>query len=151
MRESLGSEGIWTHALGGGRRRDIEDAGVDWEWRPDVMSGRPRMQSNGEHSERPERLMHWTLRTHIIIFAVVDKRRKHSYTRRHHRTIQIPVRRKPSLPHPLAEIQLHLVHPVPSDRRKPKSELRDTSSVGRKQMISLVLSGRRTGFGPQGA
>jgi len=29
MRESLGSEGIWTHALGSGRRRDIEDAGVD--------------------------------------------------------------------------------------------------------------------------
>jgi len=31
MWESLGSEGIWTHALGGGGRRDIEDAGVDGE------------------------------------------------------------------------------------------------------------------------
>jgi len=39
MRESLGSEGIWTHGLGGGRRRDLEDAGVDREWRPaDVAS-----------------------------------------------------------------------------------------------------------------
>jgi len=141
MRESLGSESIWTHALGGGRRRDGEDAGVDWQWRPAVTFSRRRIQSNGEHSEhpeRPERLMHWTLRTHIITFADVDKRRKYSYTRRHHRTIQIPVRRKPSLPHPLEEIQLHLVHPVPSDRRKLKSELRDTSSVGRKQIICLV-------------
>jgi len=47
MRESLGSEGIWTHGLGGGRRRDIEDAGVDREWRRDVMSGPRRVQSNG--------------------------------------------------------------------------------------------------------
>jgi len=31
MRESLGSEGIWTHAHGGGRRRDVENAGVDGE------------------------------------------------------------------------------------------------------------------------
>ena len=35
MRVSLGSEGIWTHALGGGRRQDVEDAGVDGEWRPE--------------------------------------------------------------------------------------------------------------------
>ena len=47
MRESLGSERIWTHGLGDGRRRDIEDAGVDREWRPDVTSGRCRVQSNG--------------------------------------------------------------------------------------------------------
>ena len=47
MRENLGSEGIWTHGLGGGRRRDVEDAGVDREWRPDVTSGRRRVQSNG--------------------------------------------------------------------------------------------------------
>jgi len=47
MRESLGSEGIWTHALGGGRRRDVEDGGLDREWRPDVMSGQPCHQSNG--------------------------------------------------------------------------------------------------------
>jgi len=46
MRESLGSEGIWTHGLGGGRRRDVEDAGVDREWRPDGMSGRRGVQSN---------------------------------------------------------------------------------------------------------
>jgi len=45
--QSLGSEGIWTHALGGGRRRDIEDAGVDGEWRPDVTSSRRRVQSYG--------------------------------------------------------------------------------------------------------
>ena len=39
MRESLASEGIWTHGLGGGRRRDLEDAGVDRDWRPaDVAS-----------------------------------------------------------------------------------------------------------------
>jgi len=47
MRESLGSEGIWTNGLGGGRRRDVEDAGVHMEWRPDVTSGRRRVQSNG--------------------------------------------------------------------------------------------------------
>jgi len=47
MRESLVSEGIWTHGLGGGRRRDVKDAGVDREWRLDVMSGRHRVQSNG--------------------------------------------------------------------------------------------------------
>jgi len=47
MRESLGSEGIWTHALGGGRGRDVEDAGGDGEWRPDVTFGRRRVQSNG--------------------------------------------------------------------------------------------------------
>jgi len=46
MRESSGSEGIRTHALGGGRRRDVEDAEVDREWHPDVTSGRPRVQSN---------------------------------------------------------------------------------------------------------
>jgi len=47
MWESLGSEAIWTHALGGGRRRDVEDAGVDREWCPDVTSGRRRVQGNG--------------------------------------------------------------------------------------------------------
>jgi len=47
MRESFGSEGMWTHALGGGRRRDVEDAGVDGEWHPDLMSSRRRVQSNG--------------------------------------------------------------------------------------------------------
>jgi len=47
MRESLGSEGIWTHALGGGRRRDVEDVGVDEEWCPDVTSGRRRVLNNG--------------------------------------------------------------------------------------------------------
>ena len=26
---------------------DVEDAGVDGEWRPDVTSGRRRLQSNG--------------------------------------------------------------------------------------------------------
>jgi len=26
---------------------DVEDAGVDREWRPDVTSGRRRVQSNG--------------------------------------------------------------------------------------------------------
>jgi len=46
MRESTGSEGIWRHALGGGRRGDVEDAGVDGEWRPDMTSGRRRVQSN---------------------------------------------------------------------------------------------------------
>jgi len=44
---SLGSDGIWTHVLGGGYRQDIEDAGVDWEWRPDMPSGRYPLQSNG--------------------------------------------------------------------------------------------------------
>jgi len=47
MPESLGSEGIWTHALGGGHRRDLEAAGVDGEWRPDVTSNQCRVQSNG--------------------------------------------------------------------------------------------------------
>ena len=47
MRESVGSEGIWTHELGGGRRRDVEDTGVDGEWRLDVTSSRRRVQSNG--------------------------------------------------------------------------------------------------------
>jgi len=47
MHDSLGSEGIWTHGLGGGRRRDVEDAVVDREWLPDVTSGRRRVQSNG--------------------------------------------------------------------------------------------------------
>jgi len=47
MRESLGSEGIWTQRLGGGRRPDVEDAGVHREWRPDVTSGQRRVQSNG--------------------------------------------------------------------------------------------------------
>jgi len=47
MQESLESEGIWTHGLGGGRRRDVADAGVDREWRPDVTSGRRLIQSNG--------------------------------------------------------------------------------------------------------
>ena len=47
MRESLESEGMWTHALGGRRRRDVEDPGVDREWRPDVTSGRRRVPSNG--------------------------------------------------------------------------------------------------------
>jgi len=46
MRESFGSERIWTHALGGGGRRDAADAGVDGEWRPDGTSGRSRVQSN---------------------------------------------------------------------------------------------------------
>jgi len=31
MRENLGSEGIWTHALGGGHCQDVEAAGVDGE------------------------------------------------------------------------------------------------------------------------
>jgi len=31
MGESSGSEGIWTHALGGGSRRDVDDAEVDRE------------------------------------------------------------------------------------------------------------------------
>ena len=39
MRESLGSAGIWMHALGAGRRRDVVDTGLDGEWRPDVTSG----------------------------------------------------------------------------------------------------------------
>jgi len=47
MRESLGSVGIGTHALGGGCRRDVEDAGVDGEWRPDVTSAQGCIQSNG--------------------------------------------------------------------------------------------------------
>jgi len=47
MRERLASEGIWTHGLGGGRCRAVEDAGVAREWRPDVTSGRRRIQSNG--------------------------------------------------------------------------------------------------------
>jgi len=47
MRESLESAGIWMHALGGGCRRDVEDAGVDGEWRQDVRSGRCRVLSNG--------------------------------------------------------------------------------------------------------
>jgi len=47
MRESLRSEGIWTHGLGGGRRRDVQDAGVDREWRLDMTSGRRRVPSNG--------------------------------------------------------------------------------------------------------
>jgi len=47
MRESLRSEGIWTHAVRGGRRRDFKDAGVHGEWRPDVTSGRRGIQSNG--------------------------------------------------------------------------------------------------------
>jgi len=47
MRESIGSEGIWVHGLGGGRRRDVEDAGVDREWRADVTSGQGRVQSQG--------------------------------------------------------------------------------------------------------
>jgi len=46
MRESLESEGIWTHTLGGGRHQDFEDAGLDREWHPDVTSGRYRVQSN---------------------------------------------------------------------------------------------------------
>ena len=46
MRESLGSEGIWMHVLGGGRRLDVQDAGVDREWGPDLTSGRRRIQSN---------------------------------------------------------------------------------------------------------
>ena len=29
IRESSGSEGIWRHALRGGRRGDVEDAGVE--------------------------------------------------------------------------------------------------------------------------
>jgi len=33
--------------LGGGGGRDAEDAEVDREWPPDVMSGRRRVQSNG--------------------------------------------------------------------------------------------------------
>jgi len=72
MRESLGSEGIRTHALGGGCPRDVKDAGADGEWRPDVTSSRRRVPSTGSHSERPERLMHGTLWTHIIIFADVN-------------------------------------------------------------------------------
>jgi len=39
------------------------------EWRPDVTSGRCWVQNNSQRSERPERLMHRTLRTHLIIFA----------------------------------------------------------------------------------
>jgi len=35
MQETLGSEGIWTYALGSGRRRDLEDAALDGEWRPE--------------------------------------------------------------------------------------------------------------------
>jgi len=46
MRESLGSEGIWMHAVGA-RRRHVEDAGLDGEWRPDVTSDRRHIQSNG--------------------------------------------------------------------------------------------------------
>jgi len=69
MRDSLGSQGIWTHAHGGGCCRDVEEAGVDREWLQDVTSGQRRLQSNGYRSECPERLMHGTLRTHIIIFA----------------------------------------------------------------------------------
>jgi len=47
MWESLGSEGIWTHSLRGGRRRDVENAGVDGEWRPDLTCGRRRVQNTG--------------------------------------------------------------------------------------------------------
>jgi len=47
MRESLWSEGIWTHALGRGCGRDVEDAGGAGEWRPDVTFGRRHVQSNG--------------------------------------------------------------------------------------------------------
>ena len=47
MPERLGAEGICTHTLPGGPRRDLEDARIDGEWRPDVTSGRPRVQSNG--------------------------------------------------------------------------------------------------------
>ena len=47
MSASFGSEGMCTHGLGGGRRRDVEDAGVDREWHLDLMSSRPRIQSNG--------------------------------------------------------------------------------------------------------
>jgi len=71
MQESLGSEGIWTHALGGGRCRDVEDTGVDGEWHPDIASGRCLVQSKPYHSERPLRLMHRMLRTHIKTFADV--------------------------------------------------------------------------------
>jgi len=39
MRESLAFEGIWTHALSSGPRRNGDDAGVDGEWRPEVTSG----------------------------------------------------------------------------------------------------------------
>ena len=69
MWESLRSEGIWTHSLCGGRRRDVENAGVDGDWRPDLTCGRCRVQSTGKRSERPQRLIHGTLWTHIIIFA----------------------------------------------------------------------------------
>jgi len=47
MRASLGSERIWTHALGGADRRDVKDAGVDGEWRPDVTSGWRCVPSKG--------------------------------------------------------------------------------------------------------
>ena len=48
-----------------------KEAGVDGEWRPDVTSGRRRVQSNGKPCQRPERLRQGTLRTHIIICADV--------------------------------------------------------------------------------
>jgi len=41
------SEGIWTHAVGGGRRQDVDNGGVDREWRLDVTSGRRWVQSKG--------------------------------------------------------------------------------------------------------
>jgi len=51
MRESLGSESIGTHARRGGRRRDVEDAGVDMDgvrtWRTDLTSGRLHVLSKG--------------------------------------------------------------------------------------------------------
>jgi len=47
MWESLGAEGIWKHALGGGHRRDIEEADIDGKWHPDVTSGQHPVQSNG--------------------------------------------------------------------------------------------------------
>jgi len=46
MPDSLDSQGIWMDALGGGHRQDLEDGGVDGEWRPHVTSGRRCVQSN---------------------------------------------------------------------------------------------------------
>jgi len=47
MRESFLSDGIWTHSLGGGRRRNFAEAGVDGKWCPEVTSSRYPVQSNG--------------------------------------------------------------------------------------------------------
>jgi len=46
MGESLGSEGIWRHALGARCLWDVEDTGVDEEWRLDVTSGPCSIHNN---------------------------------------------------------------------------------------------------------